>query len=409
MARRIKDSVLDSRAARLKLAVRPDPYFRSVERGVHLGYRRRDNAAGTWVMRAFAGQNYKTDRVAIADDLSDADGVTIFSYWQAIDAVRARMAKLGDVVRRDAGPTTRTTVRQALDDYEKDLAARNGDTSSVDRVRLHGSKLFDKAVGLLTAGELKGWRNGLRATLSVGSINRICNSLRAALNAVADNDHHINRHAWEVGLAALSDGEVAHRNVILSDGQIRKLVAAAYRISEEFGLLVEVAAVTGARVGQLARLTVGDVQADRLMVPSSRKGQGRKISHTPVAIPASLVLKLKAAAKGKGERELLLVKPSGQPWGKSQHNRGFARAVKAAGCDPDEVTVYALRHSAAVRMIRANIPLRLIAVSLDTSTAMLEQHYSRQIASVSDDLTRAAMLDLGESRADNVVKLREVK
>jgi hypothetical protein len=42
-------------------------------------------------------------------------------------------------------------------------------------------------------------------------------------------------------------------------------------------LLVEVAAVTGARVSQLARLEVGDLQCDRsdprLMMPSARKGR----------------------------------------------------------------------------------------------------------------------------------------
>jgi integrase len=406
MARRIKDATLDSRAARLKLAPRGEPYWKQVEKAVHVGYRRRPaGKAGTWVMRAFADGRYKIDRIGNADDLFDADGSMVLNLWQAIDAVRARMAKLGPVSHDTAGATARTTVLEALDDYEKDLAARGGDVSSVDRVRLHGSKLFDKAVGLLTAGDLKGWRNGLRAKLSVGSINRICNSLRAALNAVADNDHHINRHAWEVGLAALSDGEVAHRNVILSDGQIRKIVAAAYGISEAFGLLVEVAAVTGARVGQLARLTVGDLQANRLMVPSSRKGKGKKISHTPVAMPAALILKLKQVTRGKPAHALLLVKASGAPWTKSTHNRPFAAAVEAAGCDPDTVTAYALRHSSIVRQLRANVPIRIVAVCHDTSVSMIESHYSKEIASVSDDLTRAAMLDLSETRS-NVVALK---
>jgi integrase len=399
MARRIKDATLDSRAARLMLAPRGEPYWRQVEKAVHVGYRRRPTGkAGTWVMRAFADGRYKIDRLGNADDLFDADGSLVLNLWQAIDAVRARMAKLGEPRRQEAGSTARTTVREALDDYEKDLAARNGDVSSVDRVRLHmPDKLITRAVGLLTAGELKGWRNGLRATLSVGSINRICNSLRAALNAVADNDPRIARHAWEVGLAALSDGEVSARNVILSDGQIRKIVAACYGISEAFGLLVEVAAVTGARVGQLARLTVADVQANRLMVPSSRKG---------IAVPAALVLKLKAAARGKPDQARLLVKASGAPWGKSQHNRAFARAVEAAGCDPEQVTVYALRHSSIVRQLRANVPIRIVAVCHDTSVPMIEAHYSKEIASVSDDLTRAAMLDLSETRSNVVVKIK---
>jgi integrase len=405
MARRIKDATLDSRAARLKLVVRPDPYFRSVERGTHLGYRRRHSAAGTWVMRSFAGKNYQTERLAIADDLSDADGSTVLNYWQAVDLIRARIAKLGEV-RREAGPTARTTIREALDSYEQDLKARGGDVYSVARVRLHMSDmLITKAVGLVTANDLKTWRNALRSKLAVGSINRIATSLRASLNAVADSDEKINRHAWEVGLSALSDGEVSARNVILSDKQIRNIVAAAYATTSAFGLLVEVAAVTGARYGQLARLIVGDVQANRVMVPRSRKGKGKKPGHTPVAIPASLVLKLKAAGKGKPAHAVLLTKPDGAAWRRSQHTRAFACAVEKAGADPDVVTINALRHSSIVRQLRAQVPIRVVASVHDTSVQMIEAHYSKEIASASDDLTRAALLDLSETR-DNVVSIR---
>ena len=48
-------------------------------------------------------------------------------------------------------------------------------------------------------------------------IDRIGNSLRAALNLAADTDDRINRRAWEVGLQAIPDA-VETRNVILSDG-----------------------------------------------------------------------------------------------------------------------------------------------------------------------------------------------
>jgi integrase len=406
MPRRIKDPTLDNRTARLRLTPRGEPYWRSVEKGVHLGYRRREGAAGTWATRTFNGRAYEADRLGIADDLSDADGHAILNYWQAVELVRERFAKLGEA-HRDRGPSARTTVAEALDAYEDDLRARGADATAVDRVRLHlPTRLMDKAVGLLKANDLKTWRNGLRSVpLAVGTVNRVCTSLRAALNAVADSDEKTSRHAWEVGLAALSDGAVAARNVIVSETRIRRIVASSYALSESFGLLVETAAVTGARVGQLARLTVADVQATRLMVPSSRKGNGNKISHTPVAIPPSLALKLKAAGRGKAAHAPLLVKESGEAWGKSQHSRPFARAVTKAGADPDEVTIYALRHSSIIRQLRANIPIRVVAAVHDTSVKMIESHYSKEIASVSDDLTRAALVDFGVD-ADNVVSLR---
>ena len=61
---------------------------------------------------------------------------------------------------------------------------------------------------------------------------------------------------------------------------MRSVIAASYGQSEQFGLLVEVAAVIGARPSQPARIELQDIQADRLdpriMMPSSHKGRGKK-------------------------------------------------------------------------------------------------------------------------------------
>ena len=67
------------------------------------------------------------------------------------------------------------------------------------------------------------------------------------------------------------------RNVILDDETVRRIVKAAHAHDRALGLMVEVAAVTGARLSQLARLEVGDLQADRLrlMLPRSAKGRVR--------------------------------------------------------------------------------------------------------------------------------------
>jgi hypothetical protein len=63
-----------------------------------------------------------------------------------------------------------------------------------------------------------------------------------------------------------------------------------------FGLVVDVLASTGTRTSQPCGLLVGDLQAERLdprlMMPSSRKGKGRReIVRKPVPIPVSLARK----------------------------------------------------------------------------------------------------------------------
>jgi integrase len=66
------------------------------------------------------------------------------------------------------------------------------------------------------------------------------------------------------------------------------IVEVAFEIDGDFGHLVLIAAVTGARYSQIVRLKVADVQIakGRIMMPGSRKGRKRK-PHPPAAIAVS--------------------------------------------------------------------------------------------------------------------------
>jgi hypothetical protein len=95
------------------------------------------------------------------------------------------------------------------------------------------------------------------------------------------------------------------------------------------------------------------------------------------------------------------------PWKKSDHSRLFTRAARAAGLDPGEVTIYALRHSGIVRQLLANVPVRVVAANHDTSVAMVERNYSRYIGDHADALARVALLDIAKPPEGNVVSLRQ--
>jgi integrase len=351
------------------------------------------------------GANW-TKAIGNADDFDDADGTAILDYWQAQE--RARTLGRGE---RGAGSAKPLTVGEALDAYEADLKTRGGDSSNVSRVRGHLSRaLRDRVVALLTSRELRRWRDGLVGSLAPATVNRTTTALKAALNLAAEHDSGIaNRRAWETGLATIPDAQQS-RNVILAEELVRRIIAGALKQSPEFGVLVEVAAVTGARVSQLARLEVQDLQVNRsdprLMMPSSRKGRGRKsVSHRPVPISLGLAKRLAVLVAGRPVTAPLLVKPSGEPWRKSDHSRLFARVAKAAGEDPAVATIQALRHSNIVRQLLAAVPVRVVAVNHDTSIAMIERTYSRHIGDHADSLARAALLDTTEPTVDRVVPL----
>jgi integrase len=200
------------------------------------------------------------------------------------------------------------------------------------------------------------------------------------------------------------------RNVILTDEQVRALIAAAYADESALGLLVETAAVTGARVSQLARLEVADLQAERsdprLMMPSSRKGKGiKRIERKPVPITSSLGSQLRQAAGNRARTDPLLLRTDGAPWQPpiADYRLPFIRAVTRVGLDPATVTLYSLRHSSIVRGLLAGVPTRVVAAQHDTSVPMLERTYSQHILDHSDTVARRALLDTARPDAGNVV------
>jgi len=406
MARRPRASRLENRTNRLKLTPRLKPYdFVTLAPGIALGYRR-NKGAGTWVVRVANGKGGNwTKGFAVADDHEDADGDHVFDFWQAQDNAKALARGTSDNGRP-------CTVSEALDAYAANLKARGGHANNAKRVRPHvPPTLAAKPVSLLTSRELQHLRDGLVGRIKNASINRVMKGFKAALTLAAKHDPRItNSNAWKVGLEALPDAHTA-RNVILTDDEVRALVAAAHQDNGALGLLVETAAVTGARVSQLARLEVGDLQADRddprLMMPSSCKGKGvKRISRAPVPITPTLTAKLKQAA-GKRERtQPLLLRSDGKAWRPetSDYREPVIRAVTRAGFDPKAITLYSLRHSSIVRALLARVPTRVVAAQHDTSVPMLERTYSAHILDHSDTVARRGLLDTAQPAA-NVVAL----
>ena len=392
MPRSARSAKLETRTARLRLPVRGKPYTVRISPGIRLGYRR-TQSAGTWsVLVADGAGGGWLKQFALADDFETADGTSVLDFWQAQD--RARTLARGNETNRPA------TVGEAVERYEADLRARGADRHNATRLRGHvAASLTGRTIATLTARELRHWRDGLLASgLSASTVKRVCNCLKAALSAAAAQDARIgNRDAWHVGLASLPDSERA-RNVILGESDVRAIVAAAYTINSATGLMVEVAAVTGSRSSQLARLVVGDLQDGdeaRLMMPSARKGRGQKrVTRAPVPIPQGLATRLREASAGQPFDAPLLTRPSGGPWRAADHRRPFRDAVAKAGLDPAHITIYALRHSSIVRQLLAGVPIRVVAQDHDTSVVMLERTYSRNIGDHSDAIVRRALIDV---------------
>lgn len=409
---------LESPTARAKLAPRKAAYFVRISPSISLGYRRNEFGFGSWSVRFADGSaNGWLRKFGTADDKELANNRDVFSYDQA--TAQARKLARGDTESDTdtASGFAPVSIDGALKAYERDLETRQGSVYNARMPRNHlTAALLAKPVALLSANELKKWRDSLLGgKLEDASINRMLKCLCAALNLAARHDPRIqNSDAWLTGLESLPDA-TKDRNVILPDQTVTALVHASYAHDDALGLYTDVLAISGARPSQASRLLVADLdaKAPRLWMPKSGKGGSkdrtkRKSERFSVPITSALALKLKAAAKGRAPNAPLLLQSDGTSWGarpSDNYKEDIREVVTAIGLNPDIVSMYALRHSSIVRALLLNTPIKVVADSHDTSTQAIERHYSRHILQHGgEEMMRRALLHY-EEPADNIVAI----
>jgi integrase len=148
--------------------------------------------------------------------------------------------------------------------------------------------------------------------------------------------------------------------------------------------------MTGARFGELARLTVRDFDRTNgtVFVEKSKNGRARHIPLT--AGGAGLFERLSA---GRAPKASLLTRENGEAWKPAQYQRGFKEALARAKLE--SITLHELRHSYASAMVRNGAPLIVVAEALGHSGArMAEKHYAHLAPSYVADTIRRTAPDL---------------
>jgi hypothetical protein len=157
-------------------------------------------------------------------------------------------------------------------------------------------------------------------------------------------------------------------------------------------------------------MTVADVQPaqKRLMLPVSRKGRRvKQATHIGVRVGDDVLAALAPATNGRRGVEALFLRPhwvqiGPAKWEKGERGPWFAAAeltqpwakiIAKAGM-PAGTVPYCLRSASIVRGLRAGLPIRLVAALHDTSSAMIEKHYSAYIVDAMDELAARAIVPL---------------
>jgi integrase len=406
MARRVKDQTLDSREARRKLKPRGKPYYRKIERGLDLGYRRLRNAAGPWMARHYLGnQSHHVESIGIADDLSDADGIAILDFWQAQTKVRARMVERAHNASGKSGPMT---VAAAMDAY---LEFLENNRKSADDARYRTEafirpKLGEIEVASLKADRIRKWLVDLAKTpprlrtkdgekQNYRAISKDADALRRR-RATANRTLTVLKGAlnrtWREGAVASNvewhrvepfENVDAARVRYLSIAEAKRLINAA---DPDFCLLVQAGLETGARYGELAALQVDDFISDAgtIRIRQSKAGRARHVVLTEEGIAF-----FRQVCAGRAGSETMLQKSGGGAWLKSHQKRPMIEACARAKIAP-AIGFHGLRHTWASLAVMAGVPLMVVARNMGhADTRMVERHYGHLAPSYIVDAIRA--------------------
>ena len=434
MPRQTDDQPITTRAARERLTRRKSPYYRSVQSGVSLGYRRTASAGGSWMVRILVENRYVEVSLGKADDLIKADGVTYLDFRQA----EARACAEASHQHHRAAGINKTgsgrapyTVSDALKDYVQSYRRRGGkqvkDTETKIKAHLE-RQLGPVRLDRLTRSRITLWRDDLaqdaprlrtRQGASIGnirraldtsdsdavrrrraSVNRILTLLKAALNFAHQEGRVHSKAAWELvkpfrevdspRIRHLTDQE-AVRLVKACGGDLRQIVVA--------GLL------TGLRYGEITRLRKLDLNQEVgiISVSVSKSGKPRHIYLTDEGRTF-----FTQAVAGQPADRLIFLRADGEAWGTSHQSRPLREACAAARIDP-AISFHILRHTYASRLALAGTPMAVIAAQLGhQGTRMTERHYAHLTPSYVADMVRASFSPLGIVDASNVSPLPAV-
>lgn len=422
MPRKARDERLDTRAARLRLPVRREPYFRTIQEGRAIGYRRlAGGKAGTWIARHFDRDRDPTrfyKSLGSADDMLDADGVETLTFAQAQAAAAAWFTELG---RSHVRAPVLVTVEAAMTDYAADYAARGGKDAKGLKTTIEAHilpKLGNKLVKDLTPGAIRQWfralataparvraKEGKVATRTLdatdadatrarrATANRLLTTLKAGLNLAYRDGKVQSDDAWR--RVQPFKGADAPRIRHLTDAEAVRLVNAA---DPAFRPLVTAALLTGARYGELVRFRVADFNPEKgtLHVRVSKSGKPRHIMLTTEGTEF-----FRQHCAGKKGSALILTKPDGDQWGKSDQIRPIRAACEAAQIAP-AVSFHILRHTHASRLVMAGVPLGVAAAQLGNSEAICAKHYAHLSPGFVAESIRAAFGPLGIVAETNV-------
>lgn len=152
----------------------------------------------------------------------------------------------------------------------------------------------------------------------------------------------------------------------LKEDELKSLLEAPRRMRDR--LIIKLMYETGMRVGELAALTIGDVDLDVGEITiqrAKRHEEGRKV---PIVSSWTKVMLRDYIGTRKNRKDPLFVSNKRGPLSRRQVERLVSNYAGAVGIDPDKRHPHVLRHTHAVHALKSGIDLRTLQQNLGHSS-----------------------------------------
>lgn len=420
MGLKVKDASLQTRGSRQALKVRNQPYWRAISQGLHVGYRK-GTRKRAWLVRRLNNGKYVWRTVGQVDDVLDADGKEVLNWAQAQEAAQAFDSEL----KASQGIILKPlTVRKASEHYLTWYQDnRKGVAMAKSAVRAHIlPSLGEKLLSDLTTTDIRSWLEKMASTparLRTGTSAKKINRRPAPKTAAAKRARQSTANRILTVLKAMlnkayADGQIASNTIwskvkpfenvdqarirYLTDAEAQRLVNAC---PTDLRALVRAALLTGARRGELAALTVADVnlKTSQIYIAEAKSGKPRHVPLNPEGLAH-----FRDALTGKTGDQLVFTREDGAAWGHNYHVRALKVACGVAKVKP-MVSFHELRHTYASHLANAGVDLLTISKLLGHSdTRITAKHY----AHLADKTLAAAVTKLPSFEAKSKEGLRAV-
>ena len=372
MATRSRDYKIHLKNERRKLEPRREPYWRHIDVGKHVGYRKTENRSESWIAR-FTDDDDRFTSMALGS-LTELD-------WTAAKTKADEW--FGQCV---VGVIRSSTVEEICRAYVDNRRVEIGEGNATDatkrfKAHVYGTPFGRTKLDKLRPAHVQDWRNTLLKKTTVEMCKRTHKTLNAALNYGFRQGAIASDAAWK-RVPLITGAVTANALDFYWSVDVRRTFLD--KCPADLRDFLTAISLTAARPQEIAAAKTGDFNVfARKIILRHRKGRGSKWRERGFSLSNDAALAFfKRVSSSKLPEAPLLTRVDGSGWYSARGNGAWVAALKRVRRDngfDDRVTAYHFRHWAITDLLNVGIVAAEVGTLSGTSIDMIDTYYKKHV------------------------------